>query len=161
MGRRAGGAGPAALVKHHVNFDDIRPVFSGLVGGAIAVWLSNRLSRWMPSALDGKSAQALVDENRSAIRFANFASLFGILGVLVLYQLGGFAHNDWRPLALGLGFAFAAPLLVLPIVALATRTNIRHCMVAYAISQGMPVAVIYGLLVLGLPLFFAGLLYLL
>lgn len=115
----------------------------------------------MPAALDGKSAQMLVDENRLAIRIANVLSLLGILGGLALYQVGGFAHNDWRPLALGFGFALTAPLLVLPIVALARRANVRYCMVAYAISQGMPVVIIFGLLVLGLPLFLAGLLYLL
>ena len=115
----------------------------------------------MPSALDGKSAQVLVEEHRSAIRISNIASLVGLLGTLALYQVAPFAHNDWRPLALGLGFALAAPLLVLPTVALLRHTSVRHCMAAYAISQGMPVVVIFGLLVLGLPLFLAGLLYLL
>lgn len=144
-----------------MTLDDIRPIFSGLAGGAIAVWLCHRLSRWIPSALEGKSAQVLVQENRVAIRIADVASFLGIMGALALYHVGGFAHNDWRPLGLGFGFAFVSPLAVLPIVAMLSRNSVRHCLVAYAVSKGMPVMIIYGLLVLGVPLFLASLLYLL
>ena len=111
--------------------DDLRPILSGLAGGAIAVWLSHRLSRLIPATLNGKSAQQLTREHRAAVRLANIASFAGLLGALALYQWGEFSRNDWRPLGLGFGFALAAPLAILPIVALLRRQSVRECMVSW------------------------------
>ena len=135
-----------------MSLDDLRPILSGLVGGLVAVWLSRRLSRWIPDALHGKSAQLLTAENRLSIWLANAGSALGLLAALSLYQWGGFPDNDWRPLGLGFGFALASPLAVLPLAALSQGRGVKECLVAYAISQGIPVPVIYGLLMLGVPL---------
>ena len=45
-----------------------------------------------------------------------------------------------------------APLIVLPIVATSLRKSVKECLVAYAIDQRMPASVIYGVLILGVPL---------
>ncbi len=132
--------------------NDIRPILSGLAGGAVAVWLSHKLSRWIPTTLRGKPARLLVAENRTAIRWANAASASGLLSALALYLWGGYARNDWRPFGLGFGFALTAPLIVLPVVAALRKQNIKECLVSFAISQHMPIPVIYGLLLLGIPL---------
>jgi hypothetical protein len=135
-----------------VTFDDIRPILSGLAGGAIALWLSHRLSRWIPVALNGKSAPALTAEHRTTIRLANALSFAGILGAIVLYTSGVFRDNDWRPLGVGVGLTLTAPLMVLPIASALLGRSVKECLVAYAIDQRMPVPVIYGVLILGVPL---------
>lgn len=137
-----------------MTLDELRPVLSGLAGGVVAVWLSHRLSRWIPASLNGKSAQSLVQEHRAAILCANVMAALGIFGALALYSVAGFASNDWRPLGLGLGFALTAPLVAVPAVSWLTGRSVREGLVSYAISQRMPVVAIYGVLLLGIPLFF-------
>jgi hypothetical protein len=133
--------------------EDLRPILSGLAGAAIAGWISNRLARWIPGALNGKSADALLREHRWPILAANIAFALGLFGGLALYQWGHFARNDLRPVGLGFGFALSAPLLVLPLAAWLANLDVRESLVSYAISQRMPVALIYTVLLLGVPLF--------
>ena len=99
-----------------MSLDDLRPILSGLAGSVVAVWLSHKLARWIPSSLNGKSAELLVRQNRAAIWCANTLSAMGLVGAVALYQWAGFSNNDWRPLGLGFGFAFTAPLLIVPAV---------------------------------------------
>jgi hypothetical protein len=137
-----------------MSFDDIRPILSGLIGGVIAIALGCALSRWMPKSFQGKSADQLLRENRFAIKMANILSLIGIFGALALYQWGDFARNDWRPLALGFGFAFSVPFVSLPLSALVTKRHTSEAFVAYALSKKVPVPVLFTLLSLGIPLLF-------
>jgi hypothetical protein len=58
-----------------------------------------------------------------------------------------FAVYYWRPPCFGRRFRLGRTALVLPTVALLRHTNVRHCLAAYALSQGMPVVVIFGPLV--------------
>jgi hypothetical protein len=135
-----------------MTFDDIRPIFSGLAGGVFALWLSRRLSRWIPTALNGTSAPVLVSEHRTAIRLANTLSIASFVGAIALYQSGVYRNNDWRPLGLGFGLALTGPLILLPIVAMLRRLSVKECLVAYAIDQRMPIPVICGVLIVGVPL---------
>jgi len=132
-------------------FEDFRPILSGLVGGAVAVWLSSVLAGRMPISFRGKSIDRMAQENRSAIKVVNLLGLVGIFGALALYQFLNFAHNDWRPLALGFGFAFSAPLIWLPLSAVAANRHPAEALIAYAHQQKMPATILLPLLALGLP----------
>jgi hypothetical protein len=69
--------------------------------------------------------------------------------------LGYFSSNDWRGFGLGAGFAFTAPLIVLPISAILARCDPREALVAFAISQKTPMLALYLLLIAGAVLFVA------
>ncbi len=144
-----------------MSFDDLRPVLSGIAGGAVAVWLGHRLSRWIPASLNGKTQERLLQEHRIAILVANVLAAAGFLGALSLYQWGGFARNDWRPIGLGFGLALTAPLIAVPAVSWIIGRSVSEGLVSYAVSQRMPIAVIYGLLLLGVPLLFVSIEHLL
>lgn len=135
-----------------MTFDDVRPILSGLVGGAAAVGLAAYFSGRMPKSFRGKSIERLLEENRFPIKVANTLGLIGILGALAMYQLLDYAHNDWRPLALGFGFAFSAPLVWLPLSAVIASRNPGEALVAYSHSQKTPVQILLPLLALGIPL---------
>ena len=82
---------------------------------------------------------------------ANTATGVGILGALAMYAWGGFASNDWRPFALGFGFAFSAPLAVLPLVARVRGGKPSEAFTAYALAQKTPPTILFPLLALGVP----------
>lgn len=63
-----------------------RPIFSGLIGAVIAGWFLARLSRWVPVASQGKSAEALLAENRTRIYVANTLFILGIMSAILIYQ---------------------------------------------------------------------------
>lgn len=131
-----------------MDFDLIRPVFSGLVGGVLAVFFCYALSRWVPQVCNGKSAETLIRENRAAIWIANALFLGGLLAGIAIYQLGFLPNDDWRGLALGAGGGSLAALLVLPLLALMMGRSPKEAYVAYAISLKTPVALVYGILML-------------
>ena len=129
------------------------PIESGLLGGTIATFICAAWSRWLPRSVNGKHAATLQFQHRWAIRFANLAFVAGIGAALGMYQWGGYASNDWRPLGLGAGMAFSLPLFVLPLMAWARRCSAAVAYVAFALNQKAPLWVLYPLLLLGLPLF--------
>jgi hypothetical protein len=128
------------------------PIISGVIGGALAVALSAALRRWIPKSFRGKSADKLLRDFRTPIRVTNGLSFAGLLSSLALYQWAGFSSHDWRPLSLGFGLMLSTPLAAMPIFALIARRSPTEAIVAYCLSQKMPVAVILVLMVLGLPL---------
>jgi hypothetical protein len=135
-----------------MSIDDVRPIISGLVGGALAVALSAALSRRIPKAFRGKSANALLREFRTPIKVANWLCLLGLLSAIVLYRWAEFSSHDWRPLGLGFGLMLSTPLVVLPLSALLTKRAPSEAVVAYCLSQKMPVTLMLVLLVSGIPL---------
>ena len=139
---------------------ELRPILSGLVGGLVAAALGVWWARWLPRERNGKDPGILKLQYRSAIWLSNAAFLAGIFGAIAMYQWGGFASNDWRPMALGAGVAFCAPLIILPAVAMLRRCSPREAYHAYALSQRVPVVVLYPLLALGIPLVGLALAYL-
>lgn len=141
-----------------VEADALRPILSGVAGAAISAWLLQRLSRWVPLAKNGKSAEALVSENRARIYAANTFFFLGIIGALFVYQRGYFPRNDWRPAALGLGFGCVAPVLFLFLSTVSSGSQkVREAYVAYAISQKAPPLLLYSLMSLGFVAFCVGL----
>jgi hypothetical protein len=139
---------------------ELRPVLSGLIGGLVATALGVWWARWLPRGRDGKGPSILKLQYRAAIWMSNSVFLAGILGSLAMYRWGGFASNDWRPMALGAGVALCAPLVILPAAAMLQRYSVREAYVAYALSQGTPVVVLYPLLALGVPVLALALFYL-
>lgn len=132
-----------------VNWD---PVLSGLLGGAIATLICAAWSKWLPKRMNGKHADTLQFQHRWAIRLANLSVIAGLGAALWLYQWGGYATNDWRPMGLGAGAALSSPLLVLPLAAWSRRCSAAEAYVAFALNQKVPLWVLYPLLLLALPL---------
>ena len=138
--------------------DALRPILSGLVGAAISGWLLQSLSKWVPRVSNGKTAEALVSENRARIYAANSLFFLGIAGALFVYQRGYFPRNDWRPVALGFGSGCVAPVLFLFFSTISKGSQkVREAFVAYAISQKTPPLLLYSLMSLGFIAFFVGL----
>lgn len=129
------------------------PVVSGVLGALIAMGLAWLWSGWLPKGHKGKSQETLRARYRAEIWLANLATGVGILGTLAMYAWGGFASNDWRPFALGFGFALSAPLAVLPLVALMRGGDAGEALVAYALAQKTPPLLLFPLLALGVPAF--------
>jgi hypothetical protein len=132
-----------------MDFDSIRPILSGIAGGAVAVWLGRAWAHRMPTQRGAKSAAMLLRENGVPIRAANCAAAGILLASLLLYQTGVFARNDWRGLGLGLGGAFTAPLVLLAVWSLCTGRRASEVFAAYALSQKTPPAILFILQALG------------
>ena len=129
-----------------MDLESIRPLFSGLAGGVLAVLFCLALSRWIPQVCNGKSAEALVRENRTAIWLANASFLGGLVAGIAIYQLGLLPSSDWRGIALGAGGGSIVALAVLALLAAASGRSSKEALVAYAISQKTPAALLYGAL---------------
>lgn len=135
-----------------MSFDDVRPIISGLIGGALAVALSAALSGWIPKVFRGKSANTLLREFRTPIKVTNRLSFLGMLSAIVLYRWAEFSSHDWRPLGLGFGLMLSTPLVVLPLSALISKREPSEAVVAYCLSHKLPVGLMLVLLVSGVPL---------
>lgn len=109
-----------------MEFDSIRPILSGLVGGVIATWLTSKWLRSLPSHYRSKSREELVKNHRVAIAFGNGLFLAGLVVGIALYKVGGFANTDWRPFGLGFGLASVLPLLAIAFVSLASCRSVRE-----------------------------------
>lgn len=131
-----------------MDLESVRPVFSGLVGGFIAIIFCRALARWVPEVCNGKNATTLIRENRFGIWFANISFFIGFLVGIAIYQLGFLLSSDWRGLALGVGGGSICALVVLPLMALAVGHSPKEAYVAFAVSQRTPIAIVYGVLVL-------------
>lgn len=138
-----------------MDFESIRPLFSGLVGGLLAILFCHVLSRWVPQVCNGKSAATLIRENRAAIWLANGFFFGGLLAGIAIYQLGFLPSDDWRGLALGAGGGSLAALGALAVLAFVTGHSPKEAYVAYAVSQKTPVVLVYGILMLCIASFAA------
>ncbi len=136
-----------------MDFDSIRPVISGLVGGVITiaygVWWDRRRSssqRFSDEALNGNY--------RMVSHTANVMFFGGIAVALGLYLFGPFDSHDWRPGALGFGGGCLAALLSLTILPLLTRQHIGEAYSAFAVMQKMPLRLLLPVFVGGVAVFF-------
>jgi hypothetical protein len=136
-----------------MDFDSIRPVISGLVGGAIATWLTFRWARRLPKTYNSKSRETLSRQHRIAIGVANALFLAGLFFGVALYQIGNFASTDHRPLLWGFGLASVLPLLALGLVSLISGRDVREAYVAFSWGQGTPLWATYGILGAGVVAF--------
>jgi len=136
-----------------MEFDSIRPIFSGLLGGLIAVVLCNWMSRWVPVVCNRKGVATLLRQNRIGIWLANILFFVGLIGGIAIYQLGYLPETDWRGLALGFGSGCLTALLILPASAILSGRSPKEALVAYAISQKTPTILLYGILCFGVACF--------
>lgn len=121
----------------------------GILATVASFAVGKALSRWIPNSIAGKSKDTLLRENRLVIRFANTSTLVGLGTGFLVHQAMRLANNDWRALGLGLGLAFAAPLVVLYVAALWRRVQMREVVTAYALNQRLPAAVLYAMAMMG------------
>jgi hypothetical protein len=138
-----------------MEIESIRPILSGTLGGLLAIYFCNALSRWVPKVCNGKSADTLTGENRVAIWIANSFFFLGILGGIAIYSLGYLPNDDWRGLAVGTGGGSIAALAVFPAFAIGQRRSVKEAYVAYAISQQTPLMLVFGILMTCIALFAA------
>ena len=129
-----------------MEFDSIRPVISGVVGGMIATWLTSRWARNLPTSYNRKSRDMLLRQHRPAIWTANVLFFAGLCFGVALYRIGGFANTDWRPLLWGFGLASVLPLVAIALVSLVCGRNAKEAYVAFALGQGSPLWATYGIL---------------
>jgi hypothetical protein len=129
-----------------VEFDEIRPILSGLAGAIIASALVSFWTRRLPETFNAKPREVLLREQRPAVWSANALFLMGILLGLAMYQFGGFAQNDWRPLGIGFGLASVLPLGALTVIPLLSGRSVAEAFVAFAWGQGTPLWVTYGIM---------------
>jgi len=136
-----------------MEFDSIRPVISGVIGGVIATWLTSRWARNLPATYNSKSRGTLLKLHRPAIWTANILFFVGLCFGVALYRIGGFANTDWRPLLWGFGLASVLPLLALAAISLVSGRSVREAYVAFALGQGSPLWATYGILGAGVAAF--------
>jgi hypothetical protein len=133
-----------------MDFESIRPLISGLIGGVIGVWLLRKLAKGVPEICGIKTADELVQENKSKILVSNMLFFGALASGVLLYHLGIFGRNDWRGLALSFGLATVAPVLFLFLASMkGGRQRVKEAYVAYAVAQRVPIAVLYGGFALG------------
>ena len=117
-----------------MDFYSIRPIFTGLAGGAIAIWLGSRWQRRQPTEIQQSNAD-LLHSHRLTVYLASIFFFAGILAGIAMYTFGHFAKNDWRPLGLGVGGGCAAAVLILFLVPVIRGQSIKGAYAAFAISE--------------------------
>lgn len=133
-----------------MDLESIRPAISGLIGGAISVWLLRRFAKSVPETCGTKGADELVQENKLRILVANVLFFASLAGGLALYHFGYFERNDWRGLLLVFGIATVAPVLFLFLSSVAGgRRRVKEAYAAYAVAQRVPLGVLYAGFALG------------
>ena len=136
-----------------MEFDSIRPVISGVIGGMIAAWLTSRWAYGLPTQYGKKSRETLCQQHRLAIRVANVLFFVGLCIGIALFPLGRFADADWRPFLLGFGLASVLPLAAIGVISLLSGRDIKEAYVAFAWGQGTPLWTTYGILGAGVVAF--------
>ena len=144
-----GGFGRSAKM----DFDSIRPIISGLIGGVIAIWLGAKCARYLPHSKSVLKQEALVSSQRKVIRRANIGVGVSIFVGPILYFGGILDSQDWRGLGLMAGLAALLPLLIIVVSNFRGGTDgIQSGLNAFALSQKIPTPVLFyllGLMLLG------------
>lgn len=136
-----------------MDFDSVRPILSGIVGGGIALWLAARWQRRQSSA-ERRSSEALGRTHRLASIIASVLFFSGLIFAIALYKIGGFKSTDWAPLGLGVGGGCFAALIALGLVPLIRRQSIKDSFLAFAASEQASPLAIYVILASGSVGFF-------
>jgi len=131
-----------------MDFDSLRPVLSGIVGGSIAIWIGARWQRRQSSA-DRRSSQLLARSHKLASILASALFFSGLIAAIALYKIAGFENTDWVPFALGAGGGCFAAMLVLALVPFVRGQSIKESYLAFANSQQSSPLVVYAILGFG------------
>jgi uncharacterized iron-regulated membrane protein len=135
-----------------MDFQHLRPILSGLVGGAIAVGLGMWWQRRQPVALRA-ARQRVFDNHKVEVYLASFLFFAGLMAGLSLHLYAGFKNTDWIPLGLGFGGGLTAAALTLVILPLLAGRSVRQAFIAFAESEQVPPVLIYTVFVAGVLLF--------
>jgi hypothetical protein len=135
-----------------MDFQDLRPILSGVIGGAIAIGVGVWWQRRQPEDLR-RARQAIFENHKIAVYLASFLCFAGIVAGLMLYQYAGFKNTDLAPLGLGFGGGLTAATLTLVILPSITGRSVRQAFIAFAESEQVPPVLIYAILGLGVLLF--------
>lgn len=133
-----------------MDWDAIRPVITGTIGGLLSLWVMKRWAPYVPQAYKDKSAKQLAAEYRFSIVLGKL--LFGgtiVIGV-VLFQAGYFPRTSWAHFFLMVGVAISAQLAVLLLPAVGKgRSKAVEALVAYAIAERVPLPVVAAIALIG------------
>jgi uncharacterized protein YacL len=140
-----------------MDINELRPIISGIIGGIVAILIGGFIAHRWPQHLYEKTKEVLIRENRSAIWFANISFFIGLIVAIAMYQWMGFEKNDWRPLCLGFGVALTTPALALSLATFLRGREQHQAFIAYALSQGIPLKLLYLLTAAGFPILLVGL----
>ena len=131
-----------------MDFESIRPVLSGIVGGGIALWLGARWQR-RQSSFERQSSQSLARTHKLASILASVLFFSGLITAIALYKVAEFESTDWIPFALGAGGGCLAALVALALVPLSRGQSVKDSYLAYAASQQSSPFVVYSILGVG------------
>jgi hypothetical protein len=133
----------------------LRPVLSGLIGAAIAVWALRKVAKWVPTTCGGRPISEVTYKHRWKVRSANTVGFAALLGGVALYKFDVFPNNDWHGLGLAFGAACMLPALILTVTSILEGPDaIRESFVAYAVGQDTPPALLNGIMAAGIIVFF-------
>jgi hypothetical protein len=131
-----------------MDFQHLRPILSGVIGGAIAIGVGVWWQRRQPEDLR-RARQAIFENHKIAVYLASFLCFAGIVAGLMLYQYAGFENTDLAPLGLGFGGGLTAAVLTLVILPVITGRSVRQAFIAFAESEQVSPVLIYAILGLG------------
>jgi hypothetical protein len=121
-----------------------RPVVSGLSGSVITVLLMRRWAKTLPTTYASKPIQKISQEHRLSVTLGKALFFTGLCIGVAMYQFGGYSNHDLAPLAVGFGFACAAPIAAIWIISKSQGRDPREAFVAFSIGQGVPMWATYG-----------------
>ncbi len=131
-----------------MDLSEFRPVLSGLIGGALAIFLGAWWKRRQPAELR-RAREEIYENHKVAVVVASLLFFAGIGVSLWLYQTGVFENNDPIALGLGVGGGCALTLLTLVVFPLVTGRSIRQAFIAFAGSEAGPPFLTFTILGLG------------
>ena len=98
----------------------------------------------MPNTYASKPIKQISHEHRLSVTLGNFLFLTGLCIAVAMYQFGGYSNHDLTPLAVGSGFACAAPIAAIWTISSLKGQDPREALVAFSIGQGVPMWATYG-----------------
>ena len=131
-----------------MEFDAVRPVITGVIGGLLSLWLIRRWAPHVPQACNSKTAEQLAAENRGGIIAGNVLFIVTILVGLYLFNSGKVPSNSWRHFLLLMGVALLAPIaaVLLPTIGKG-RGRAVEAVIAFAIAERIP---LLGVVLIGI-----------
>jgi len=131
-----------------LEFDSVRPVITGVIGGLLSLWLIRRWAPHVPQAYNSKTAEQLAAENRVGIIAGNVLFIGAILVGLYLFNSGQVPSNSWRHFFLLMGVALLATVaaVLLPTIGKG-RGRAIEAVIAFAIAERIP---LLGVVLIGI-----------
>ena len=137
-----------------MNLAEHSPLISGTIGGILAALLSVYWSKSLPRSYNGKSDKQLIKENKFKVWVANILFIGCLIGGVAVYQLDYFNNHDWRGFGLFFGLAFFLPFFWLYLSSWSQgASKIGEAFMAFALTEKMPLNLLYALMVAGTILF--------